>query len=128
MLDKIKTLKAKLEAGLTRGVLAISPIVPPDTGQPGYGKEEFFQLFKNLLGAAIYLGGLVVGIAIIYGGFLVLTSAGNEGRVSQGRKAITSAVVGFAIVLSAWLIVNTLLTIFGCSGAWSVLGGSISCQ
>lgn len=104
-------------------------IVPPPGPDGQYGMEQLMQLFKNLIGFGIYLGGLAVGISIIYGGFLVLTSAGDEGKVTQGRHAITSAVVGFAVVLSAWLIVNTVLTISGCEGAWYVLSNAqFTCQ
>lgn len=48
-------------------------------------------------------------LMIIYGAFVMLTSGGSEERVSQGRKAMLSAVTGLVIALVAWLFVNELL-------------------
>ena len=118
----LKKIKAKLAAGS----MAIVPTCPAT----GCGWAELLVLFQNLIKFGIYIGGILVGVSIIFGGFLVLTSAGDESRVTRGRHAITSAVVGFAIVLSAWLIVNTIITIFipGCSGQWNVFGGQFGCH
>ncbi len=51
---------------------------------------------------------IAVGM-IVWGALVLLTSGGSEERVSRGRKIMTSAVVGLAIALAAWLIVNELL-------------------
>ena len=46
---------------------------------------------------------------IAWGAFVFMTAAGSEERVKQGRKIMTSAVIGLAIVLGAWIIINVLL-------------------
>lgn len=90
------------------------------------GWEEFKLLFFALINYAISIALLVVGIAVIWGGFLIMTSGGDQGRVTQGRQAITRAVIGAAIVFGSYLIVNTILEIFtDCSG-WQIFGG-ITC-
>lgn len=91
--------------------------------QPDCGKEQLFVLFNTLVEFGLSIVVFLVAIAIVFGGFLILTSAGNPEKVSRGRKAITSAIVGAVIVFSAWLIVNTLITIFtDCYGQWNVFG------
>jgi hypothetical protein len=52
------------------------------------------------------------------GGFTLLMSGGNSGKVSEGKEMMTNAIIGLLIVLSAWLIVNTIFK--------TVVGGSIS--
>lgn len=48
---------------------------------------------------------------IIWGAFQLMTSGGSETKVSQGKKTMTSAVVGLVIALTAWLIVNELIMV-----------------
>lgn len=42
---------------------------------------------------------------VIYGGFLWMTSAGNEERVDKGKKVISAALIGLVVVILAWAIV-----------------------
>ncbi|HOX21806.1 MAG TPA: TrbC/VirB2 family protein [Candidatus Paceibacterota bacterium] len=51
-------------------------------------------------------------LMIVYGGVMMIFSAGSSSRVASGRKILMSAIIGFAIVLGASLIINTALTIF----------------
>lgn len=48
--------------------------------------------------------GILFFILIIYGGFLWMTARGVEEQVSKAKKIITSASIGLAVVLSAYLI------------------------
>ena len=50
---------------------------------------------------------VIVAMAIFY-----IVSTGNEGMMQTAKGGITAALVGFAIMLAAWLIVNTTLRIF----------------
>lgn len=50
---------------------------------------------------------IIVAMAIFY-----IVSTGNEGMMSTAKSGITAALVGFAVMLGAWLIVNTTLRIF----------------
>jgi hypothetical protein len=50
--------------------------------------------------------GLVAVIFIIYGGFIWMTAAGNEEKVMQAKKTLTSAATGLVIILLAWALVT----------------------
>ena len=56
--------------------------------------------------------GLAV-VAIMYGGFKIAASRGNETKYSEGKKAVGYAVVGILIVVAARAIVEGFLTSFG---------------
>ena len=47
-------------------------------------------------------------LMIVAGGVMMMVSAGNEERFSQGKKFITNAVIGIVIAVSAWVIVSEL--------------------
>jgi hypothetical protein len=53
--------------------------------------------------------GLLAVIAVslaIYGGFIWMTSGGNEEKVSQAKRILKNAVIGLAIILASWGIVT----------------------
>jgi len=50
-------------------------------------------------------------LMIIYGGIMMIFSAGSAKRVATGQKILTAAVIGFAIVVAVSLILNTVLII-----------------
>lgn len=56
-----------------------------------------------------FLGILAVAM-IIYGGFLYVSSAGNQEKTDQGKKIVTYAVIGIVIILISFALVNTVLT------------------
>jgi len=75
------------------------------------GINEIIKLLRNIMSAIAIV--VVVAMSFVY-----ITSAGDEGRMRFAKGGITAALVGFAIVLLAWLIVNFVLTldIFSSSG------------
>lgn len=69
----------------------------------------FMQLLVN---AANWMFGIVGGAALIvfiYGGFKMLTSAGNDEAVKKGKDALVAAVIGLIIVFTAQLGMRFLL-------------------
>lgn len=52
----------------------------------------------------------VIAMAVIvYGGFLILTSVGNEERTARGKKALIYAMAGMIVIGLSAMIVNALL-------------------
>lgn len=60
--------------------------------------------FASIVDGLIQLGVIVSVLGIMYGGFLLVTAAGDEEKVSNGRKTITWAMVGTAVLLGAKVI------------------------
>lgn len=63
-----------------------------------------------LLVINFFLGflGLLATIMIIYGGFLYVSSAGNEENVNKAKKILLYAVVGVLVIALSFLLVNVL--------------------
>lgn len=85
--------------------------VTPNT--PGNQRQctlcDLLKVVENVINFALILLVPIGVMAIIYGGFVYMTSGGEAGRVQQGRKIVTSAIVGIAITLAAWLIIDTVM-------------------
>jgi len=55
--------------------------------------------------------GLIAVIMMIYGGFVLLTAAGDEDATGKAKNIILFAVIGIIIILFSFAIVNTLFDI-----------------
>ncbi|MGC9610742.1 MAG: hypothetical protein ABSE68_00770 [Minisyncoccia bacterium] len=48
---------------------------------------------------------------IVYGAIRLMISGGSESMLGEAKKIITSAIIGFVIVLCGWLVINTVIHI-----------------
>ncbi|TSC96488.1 MAG: Uncharacterized protein Athens071426_99 [Parcubacteria group bacterium Athens0714_26] len=88
---------------------------------------DFFVLVKNIINWMINVSFALAGGFIAWGAFDIMIAGGDEKKMTAGREKITTAVIGLAIVLGAWLIVGTVMQIL--SGSPSVLPWStIQCN
>lgn len=54
----------------------------------------------------------VIAITVLFAmAVLYVVSAGDQGMMQTAKGGIWAALIGFAVMLSAWLIVNTVLSI-----------------
>lgn len=54
----------------------------------------------------------IIAIVVIFAmGILYIVSAGDQGLMQKAKGGIVAALIGFAIMLAAWLIVNIVLTV-----------------
>jgi hypothetical protein len=63
---------------------------------------------SSLLNWAIGIGSVVALGVIIYGGILYTASAGNASLKGDAKEWIKAAVYGLLLLLSAYLILNTI--------------------
>ncbi len=68
------------------------------------GVNNIIILLRNIMTALAIV--VIVAMAFVY-----ITSAGDEGRMRFAKEGITAALIGFAIILLAWLAVNFVLTL-----------------
>lgn len=105
------------------------------TGQPIPGYNLNICTLCDLLGVAQRGINLAVALAIplavlfiIYGGFLIMTHAGNASRLESGWKAIRAAGIGIAVVLGSWIIINEVLFLFAQGYPELKLWNKIQCE
>jgi TRAP-type C4-dicarboxylate transport system permease small subunit len=88
--------------------------------QPGAGFENLPSLTpQSLVSGAISLLMLVVAIVfffmLVWGGLKWIMAQGDQKAVETARGQITNALIGLAIVFSAWAIVKLIEVLFGIS-------------
>lgn len=58
----------------------------------------------TLISAGLSFLGVLFLMLTVYGGYLWMTSAGNEDQVMKGKKIIVSAVIGLVIIVAAYAV------------------------
>ena len=68
------------------------------------------ELIANILKTVVGTVGAFALLIFVYGGFLWLTSAGDAGKVQQGKDAMKWALIGLVIVFSSYTLVSFVLS------------------
>lgn len=79
-----------------------------------YGKcplRDIAQVIVNIGTFIMGIVGSVFLIMFIIGGFIWMTANGNQNRVQKGLDTIRDAFVGALLVLGAYIIVNTVISL-----------------
>ena len=82
-------------------------------------KSTIGEVVSALLPYIFGIAGLALFGAIIWAGFLYLTSGGDPKKNEEAKGCFTSSVIGFAIIFLSWWIIRILETVLGIS----VFGG-----
>ena len=75
------------------------------TGDAGRGLENLIFSVVNIF---ILIAGAVAVFFVVFGGYVILTSSGDQGRQKQGKETVQNALVGLVIVLLAYVIVSVV--------------------
>lgn len=85
-------------------------------------------LIGRVISAVLGVVGSIALLMFIYGGFLWLTSAGAEQKITQGKQIITWATIGLAVIFLSYTLVNFVISGLGATGGTSSGGGGSNCQ
>ena len=73
--------------------------------------NNIYELIFAVFEFAYTFAGILTVVYLIYGGYLYLTSGGNEEKTKQGQKAVVNAIIGLVIVLAAAIILATIKSV-----------------
>ncbi len=83
-------------------------LIPCGFDGPDCTINDFFQLIFNLIYFTIELAAVLSVFVFIYAGFLYITAQGDSAKISRATKIFGKVMVGFIIILSAYLIVQLI--------------------
>lgn len=86
-------------------------LVPPDCDVQGGCQSicDLAQLIQNIINDGIILATFLAAVLFAWAGFRMLTAGGDAHQIASAKKVFSAVFVGFLIVLSAWLIVDTIM-------------------
>lgn len=78
----------------------------------GFSSQDLKSTIENIIRIILGFLGIVTIIIILYGGFIWMSSFGEEDKIDQAKKLISAGVVGLVIVLAAYalssFVINSL--------------------
>jgi hypothetical protein len=86
---------------IVKPALAIGITNPSQFGSLG-------DLMTPLVSAAIYGGGLLLFLYLLFGGFKYMTAGGDDKAVQEAKKMITNAVIGMVLLFCSYWFIEIL--------------------
>lgn len=132
----MKNLTKKVLSTLAVGmfaVMALAPVVSNAQGsinlwgdnaqkdltakELGLGTQDVRTTIAKIINVALGLLGIVAVCIVLIGGFKWMTAGGEQGKVDEAKKLITSGIIGLAIIVTSYAIaqfvINSLMTATG---------------
>src|SRR5258708_36717042 len=92
-----------------RGLVPCGGYNADGSAEPRCQVGDIFILIARLTNWLIAMAGVYAAYLIIGAGFWLTVSQGEEEKISQHKKALSNAIVGFVLVLMAFMFVNTVV-------------------
>ncbi len=82
-----------------------------DYNPDGYGSCEFVDTVNSVMQFLIKMTALIAVGVFIYAGVLMTASRGDATMIAQAKQLFSNVLIGFFILMSAYLIINTVMGI-----------------
>jgi len=70
---------------------------------------DFVDTVNNIVTFLFKLLSIFAILGLVYAGFTLVTSAGNPSALEKAKGIFSNVVIGFIIIISAWLVVDTIM-------------------
>lgn len=80
---------------------------------PGFASQGVGYIISSALTFVLAIAGFLLLIYLIYGGFTLMTSAGDPAKMKSAKEILTRAVVGFVIIFVAYWLIQIIGIAFG---------------
>lgn len=70
------------------------------------------NIINGLVNVLFYLSTVVTLAIFLLGGFYMVASGGNEQVLGNGKKLMRYSLIGFSIIIGAWMILSTFVNFF----------------
>ncbi|MBI2023393.1 TrbC/VirB2 family protein [Candidatus Giovannonibacteria bacterium] len=88
---------------------------------------ELWHLADHIINFLLFeLAFPILVVALLIGGLIWLTSAGNPQGIERGKKLIVNGIIGILIAFGAWIIVGTIISTIA-NGSFSGAWNSVTC-
>ncbi|MFH1188912.1 MAG: hypothetical protein V1652_03655 [bacterium] len=77
------------------------------------GSEDIRVTIAKIIRAVLGFLGVIALCIMLYAGYLIMTAGGNEQKVTEGKKWMINGVIGLAIILSSFAIVQFVINALG---------------
>ena len=72
---------------------------------------HIFELANNIIVYVMTcLTPIISGVMLILGGFYFMIAGVDPGKMEQGKKITTAAIIGLVVIFISWILLNTFLS------------------
>jgi|TARA_B100001971_G_C18243100_1_gene572254 hypothetical protein len=90
------------------------------TGECPIGQEQpdcqichLFVMMNNIWNWLLRIVAVVGALMLMVGGYSLLTAGGSPKQLEEGKKVLTTVIIGLVIIFSAFMIVNAIFSAMG---------------
>lgn len=81
------------------------------------GEPSATVIVAGIVNLCLSLAGVAAIAVVVYGGYLWMTSLGNEEKISRARATLGSGAIGLAIIFASYIIARFIvLAVAGATG------------
>ena len=99
-----------------------------DFGPDGFGSCELVATINNTIRFLVGITGILAVIAFLYAGFVMVASRGDAAIIQTAKNIFANVLIGFVILLSAFLVVNTIMSMLTGDTGGLVNWNQVECQ
>ncbi len=86
--------------------------------------NDFIRMIRRIISYIFIIMIPLAAIVFAYSGYLLLSSGGNTQKREAAKKAIQNLLIGIAIFLLAWVIINLVVSTLGLKSDFNIFFGS----
>ncbi len=101
---------AQVEWGWSNPDLKYNPDV---IGSTSMQNDSLITTIKSFVNWVLTILALIALIVLLWGGFQMLTAAGDDGKYKKGFTILKQAAIGLAFIALAWLMVSLIFWLLG---------------
>lgn len=90
-------------SGASGGTINLADISP-------VGAATAPEIIGNVIKAVLGIIGAFALFMFVYGGILMLTSAGNQEKIKKGKDVLIWAIIGLMVILGSYVLVSFVIT------------------
>ena len=87
-------------------------------GKAGTTDNSLIGVVKSFINFVLWLLGLITLIMLLWWGFNMVTSAGDNQKFGDGMKILKNAGIGLAFIALSWMMVSMIFWVIWQIGGW----------
>lgn len=76
-------------------------------------QDKLINVIRNFINWMLGILSLIALVILLWGGFQMVTAAGDDGKYKKGFKILTQAAIGLVFIWISWLVVSVIFWLLG---------------